>query len=148
MASRAQNEGPSRRDFYEGTISGALDRPFIPRLRNDPKPSGRLAPSLEAFRREEGRDLRKRRLQALWKKIPHNGNSTGRDVSNSALASISVTDLDALDLERAEKLAKMYEDELMRGCMEAAGDEGSSSAVTWKEFKEYAFAKEEGVFGY
>ncbi len=42
-----------------------------------------------------------------------------------------------------EKLARMYEDELMRHCQE---DVGSSKGVTWTEFKNYAFAKEAGMF--
>jgi len=147
MASASQDERhPSRRDVFEGSVSGALDRPFIPRLRSDSRPNGRLASSLEAFRQEEGRDLRKRRLQALWKKIPHNGNAEGHDISQSPLSSIAVKEHGPLDRDRAEKLARMYEDELMRRCLEAAGDEGSSEAVTWMEFKNYAFEKEAGMY--
>ncbi|KLO18028.1 mitochondrial carrier [Schizopora paradoxa] len=142
MASVSQDErNPSRRDVFEGSISGAQDRPFIPRLRSDPTFNGRLEPSLEAFRQAEGRELRKKRLLSLWKKLPHNGNAEGHDISQSPLGSIPVKEHDSLDRDRAEKLARMYEDELMSRC-QGTGDAGPSQAVTWTEFKNYAFAKE------
>ena len=146
MASVPRDERhPSRRDVFEGSISGAQDRPFIPRLRSDPTFNGRLESSLEEFRQAEGRELRKKRLLSLWKKLPHNGNEEGHDISQSPLGSIPVKELDTLDRDRAEKLARMYEDELMRRC-QGTGDAGPSQAVTWTEFKNYAFAKESGVF--
>lgn len=145
MASVSQDERhPSRRDVFEGSISGAQDRPFIPRLRSDPTFNGRLESSLEAFRQAEGRELRKKRLLSLWKKLPHNGNAEGHDISQSPLGSIPVKEHDSLDRDTAEKLARMYEDELMRRC-QGMDDAGPSQAVTWTEFKNYAFAKESGV---
>jgi solute carrier family 25 (mitochondrial phosphate transporter), member 23/24/25/41 len=135
----AQGNNPSRRDNYDNILSGAQDRPSLPRLRSDPLSYHVPPHTLEEFRDQEGRENRERRLQALWKRLTipthrapgcHNTLNDGRDI-------------DRLTLEEAEALKTMYDNELLGRC----GGHSSGSSVhqiSWRRFKEYAEAKEVG----
>ncbi len=52
-----------KRAVYDGSISGAQDRPYIPHLRSDPPSFHPLPRSLAEFRNQEGREYRKARLE-------------------------------------------------------------------------------------
>ena len=130
----------SGREIYDATISGAQDRPFIPRLRSDQSPSYHPLPkSLVEFREGEGREERKRRLRALWQQLPR----PERHVPNTGKA-ISATDRASLTPEKAEALKLVYENELLRTCGGYASG-NATSPVDWKEFRNYAEAKEVGT---
>lgn len=147
-----QRPRPSGREIFEGALSGALDRPFIPRLRSDPPTTSflPLARSLEAFRHEEGLDNREKRLHAVWKRIPHprgshhHTHSHARPDKLDGVPSswIPANEDASLTREKAERLTAMYHDELMKEC---ALEEGNTlEPVTWREFKAYADYKEAG----
>ena len=133
-----KQERPSGRDIYEASLSGAQDRPFIPRLRSDPSPYHPLARSLEDFRQEEGLDERERRLHKLWTRITHLHKHLPPFVSpfSSTTASTASSANDAtLSPERADELGRIYQDELMRRCAEEDGK--PFGPVTWKDFRKY-----------
>lgn len=143
MAQRSHRNVPSGRDIYEASLSGAQNRPFIPRLRSDPSPYHPLARTLDDFRGEEGRENRKRRLQALWKHICKGGYNVHQDNAKA------IHQLDGLDLtpEKAEALRASYEHELLQHCGGDRSEPGSSNLghIKWRQFKEYAEAKEVGA---
>ncbi|KAH9966105.1 mitochondrial carrier [Russula dissimulans] len=129
---------PSRRAVYDGSLSGAQDRPYIPHLRSDP-PSYRPRPrTLAEFRAQEGREYRKARLRALWKQLlaalDWDADAEHADVASSPVVGTSASGT-ALTPEGARQMRKMYERELMGRCK-------SSGHVEWKEFKKYAEEKE------
>ena len=126
----------SKRDAYDACVSGAQDRPHIPHLRSDPTTSYHPLPqSLIEFREQEGREYRKARLRALWKRllIALDAECTGPDAAPRRLVGGA-----ALTPESASQMRKMYERELMESCSDSPGHIG------WKEFKKYAEDKEAG----
>ncbi|KAL0576914.1 hypothetical protein V5O48_005060 [Marasmius crinis-equi] len=134
----------SKHEIYDKTLSGAIDPPRIPKLRSDDNraPQLPLPRSLVEFREEEGREIRKRRLRALWSHICEHGYLT--DAHPRTLR-------DA-DLEKAETLRAEYEHELLGRCAVASGSTPTGKMAThtpieWKEFKEYAEAKEVELWG-
>lgn len=132
MAQRYTGRG-SGRDIYNASLSGAQDRPLIPRLRSDPTHPG-FPHTLQEFRESEGRENRKRRLQVLWKRLtisPHHDHDFHMNSSD-------IADTDKLTQENAESLKMMYDNELLGHC----GHSATLSQIGWKEFKEYAEAKE------
>ena len=140
MGSPNQGKRPPGRDIFEGSFSGAQDRPFIPRLRSDSSPYHPLPRSLEDFRQKEGVENRDKRLHSLWCKVCHRGNSSIKESDPSPdvpLESLSLT------RERAVRLTEIYEDEL-RKCTESDSD--PSAPISWEEFKKYAERKEAGMF--
>ena len=145
---------PSGREIFDGALSGALDRPFVPRLRSDPPSTSfrLLARSLEDFRQEEGPENREKRLHAVWKRIPHprkaHHSPPHQHAGNGDLDAVPSSwvppgENASLTREKAEKLTAMYHDELLKEC---ALEEGNTlEPVTWGEFKKYADYKEAGV---
>ncbi|KAI5124933.1 hypothetical protein M0805_007360 [Coniferiporia weirii] len=133
-------ERPSGRDIFEGSLSGAQDRPFIPRLRSDPSSYHPLPRSLDEFRNEEGSENREGRLHALWRKIPHPHRGNHALKRESASDWVPATGHASLTPERAEGLRRMYHDELLRKC--ALEESDPSGPITWKDFKKYAENKE------
>ncbi|KAJ7498844.1 mitochondrial carrier [Mycena latifolia] len=135
MGQQDKNTPQTGREIFEASDSGAEDRPFIPRLRSDPHPR-RPPRTLSEFREEEGRDSRKRRLKELWKQLPvvHHG-STNRSPD-------AAVDNAGLTPEAAQRLITMYEKELLRKCGGHSSSTSPMSGIGWKEFKEYAEAKE------
>lgn len=131
--------GLSGREIYDTTLSGAQDRPFVPRLRSDPSPYHPLPKSLVEFREREGREERKRRLRALWKHLP------GPESHVDSRKAMSAKDRALLTPEKAEAMKHMYEDELLRTCGGHVSSH-ATSPVDWKEFKNYAEAKEVGKY--
>lgn len=106
MGKSDEDARPSRRDVYDGSLSGAQDRPYIPRLRADDSPYHPLPTSLQQFREEEGQANREKRLRALWKRIPRRGKSTSKE--DGSVLSIPVTEHASLTKERATQLTRMY----------------------------------------
>jgi solute carrier family 25 (mitochondrial phosphate transporter), member 23/24/25/41 len=129
----------SRRVVYDGSISGAQDRPHIPHLRSDQPPYHPLPRSLAEFRAQEGRQYRKARLRALWKQLRAAIDSDAVEVagSNAPTYPMGVGSSTALTPESARQMRKTYERELMGRCK-------SSGHIEWKEFKKYAEDKEAG----
>jgi solute carrier family 25 (mitochondrial phosphate transporter), member 23/24/25/41 len=135
MAQRHTTPRSSGRDIYNASLSGALDRPLIPRLRSDPI-YHTFPHTLQEFRDWEGRENRKRRLQVLWKRLsipPHDDREFHMSTSDTA-------DTDRLMRDKAESLKLMYDNELLGRC----GHSSALNQIGWKEFKEYAEAKEVG----
>jgi solute carrier family 25 (mitochondrial phosphate transporter), member 23/24/25/41 len=133
----AQRHTPrsSGRDIYNASLSGALDRPLIPHLRSDP--IYHVFPhTLQEFRDSEGRENRERRLQVLWKRLsipPHSDSVFNMSPSDAA-------DSNRLMREKAESLKLMYDNELLGRC----GNSSALCQIGWRDFKEYAEAKEIG----
>ncbi|KAF8450601.1 mitochondrial carrier domain-containing protein [Boletus edulis BED1] len=126
---------PTGREVYEACLSGARDRPFIPRLRSDPL-SRPIPHSLVEFREQEGKENRERRLHDLWRRLP----STRFQGSETA-ATLGISLGESLTPEGAENVWRAYEDELLRRC----GGHTSSQKPThipWPGFRDYAEAKE------
>ncbi|KAI0940015.1 hypothetical protein AcV5_001236 [Taiwanofungus camphoratus] len=131
---------PSRREVYEASLSGAQDRPFIPRLRSDPPSHQQISRSLVEFRAQERAEDKERRLRDLWLRLPKRNHA--EDMDGDAVAqAYPVTSDGALTAESAKKLEEMYEDELFGRC-------GGHTRGFWhrnislKEFENYADAKE------
>ncbi|KAI0719597.1 mitochondrial carrier [Cerioporus squamosus] len=135
------NQGrPSARQIFEETLSGARPPPFIPRLRSDPPPFPSIPHSLYEYREQEGQDERRKRLRALWHKLPKRDAFNGVDEEAVARAYPVKTDGD-LTAESARQLDEMYEDELLGRCgVHTRGP--FSTSVSWPEFEKYADAKE------
>lgn len=129
----------TRRELFEGTFSGAIDRPRIPLLRSDPHPLRPPPRTLEAFREAEGRESRKQRLRELW----HRLQETPLHPRSKQALKGGVIDQDNLTHEQAESLRTMYADELIGRCG-THPEESNESGIKWKAFKEYAEAKEVG----
>lgn len=138
MSHISNNESPCGRDIYEGSLSGAQDRPFIPRLRSDPPSFHPLSRTLEDFRSSEGQDEREQRLRALFKKLPRRRKHAGNTRPAGAVPSSS-TEILSLTKEKAERLTEIYEEELRKRCAEE-----SVETISWSEFKRYADNKEAG----
>ncbi|KAF9464486.1 mitochondrial carrier domain-containing protein [Collybia nuda] len=138
MTQRNKEDTSSGRKIYEASLSGAQDRPPIPRLRSDPPPYHPLPHTLHEFREAEGRENRKGRLQELWKRLPipaHRALAVQLPRTNNS------DDIDELTVEKAETLKAMYDEELLGHC--GGHDSGSQPGqIGWKEFKVYAEAKE------
>lgn len=123
----------SRRALYDACVSGAQDRPHIPHLRSDPQTSCHPLPrSLAEFRKLEGREYRKARLRALWKRLltALHAEGTSFDTVPRLVGGATLTP------ESAAQMRKMYERELMESCSDKPGHIG------WKKFKQYAEDKE------
>ena len=128
----AQDSG---RALYDACVSGAQDRPHIPHLRSDPQTSYHPLPrSLVEFREREGREYRKARLRALWKRLltALDAEDTGFEAAPRLVGGATLTP------ESAAQMRKMYERELMESCSDSPGHIG------WKKFKQYAEDKEAG----
>lgn len=127
---------PSGPEIFEATLSGAQDRPWIPRLRGDPPAYVPLPKNLAEFRAEEGRAYRKKRLRALWDRLPSDPISTAvKGVEEKPGPS-------GLTKERAKRLDNLYEQELMGTCG------GKPGKPEWKEFVKYAESKEVGTWNF
>ena len=127
-------------EIYESCLSGAQDRPFIPRLRSDPPPFHPLPHSLLEFREQEGKEQREKHLHELWKRLP-NSNYHGSDVAASKWLPAG----EPLTAHRAEVMRRVYEDELFRKCCGHTTDERPTH-IRWTEFRRYAEAKEAGMY--
>ncbi|KII95124.1 hypothetical protein PLICRDRAFT_202930 [Plicaturopsis crispa FD-325 SS-3] len=130
---------PSGREIYDSVLSGARERPFIPRLPSDPPPQLPLAYGLHEFREREGREARERRLHELWKCLP---KPTHRGSDPSAIPkAVPPAGESSLTPEQAQILKNMYDNELLGSCGENSA--GSPPGhIGWKEFRRYAEAKE------
>lgn len=130
MSASSDQPSSHHRDGVEGLFSGSQARPFFPKLRSDPLSWYPLPRSLAEYREKEGKEKREARLRALWKRLPTHRTTFEHDEW------INQTGMDA---ERAKRLRDMYEDELMRRCTA-----GGTTSIEWKDFLEYADAKEAG----
>jgi solute carrier family 25 (mitochondrial phosphate transporter), member 23/24/25/41 len=143
MAS-SSTTGPSRRDIFERSLSGAQARPFIPRLRSDPPAYQPLPHNLVEFRVQEGKEVRERRLRRLWQTLPKKQQLRHDEAEDEDVAkSWTVKDDHSLTKESATRLQEMYQDELL---LRFRGHTGGllNRDITWKEFEKYADAKEAG----
>ncbi|KAG6866467.1 hypothetical protein C0991_003985 [Blastosporella zonata] len=133
---------PNRRELFNASLTGATERPDIPRLRSDPPlPPSQPPHTLQAFRDSEGRENRKRRLQELWKRLPQ--RTSRRRTENGVIKSGGGVN-EGLTPAKAEKLRAMYaayDDELLGHCG-ARSSGAQPTEIPWKLFKEYAEAKE------
>ncbi|KAG7096881.1 hypothetical protein E1B28_004287 [Marasmius oreades] len=150
-ANKRHSQTQTNHDVFDETLAGAIDPPLLPRLRSDKAIPHQtpLPRSLVEFREEEGREIRKRRLRALWNHICEHGYLTGSHPRISRKA----------DLEGAENLRAEYEHELLGRCFVAPSGSSSSGSspsspgtmtrkhIEWKEFKAYAEAKEVELWG-
>ncbi|KAF7977433.1 hypothetical protein HWV62_3588 [Athelia sp. TMB] len=138
VESNDEQKRPTGREIFEATITGAQPRPFIPRLRSDPPAYEVYHPlpkSLAEFREREGRAERKKLLYQLWQQLPRPEHYVPHAEKASLAERTKLTPM------KAEKLKLLYEEELLGSC--GGHVEGNSgSPVNWKEFKEYAEAKE------
>ena len=143
-----KQEKPSGREIYEASLSGAQNRPYIPRLRSDPSPYHPLARSLDEFRREEGYEERERRLHELWTRLAHPHKERFppfiSPFSSTTASTAPAAKDGTLTPERADELGKMYHDELLKRCAEEDGK--PFGPVTWKDFRKYADYKEAGKY--
>lgn len=162
---------PHKRDIFEGSYSGAQERPYIPRLRSDPNPYRPLPHSLEEYRYEEGIEARENRLRKLWRKattVDTSSPSIDRTTSNEESRSLAVdrrtapyviistpastADKDILSRESARALSKDYVDEIKVWCRHSShsgeGIQKNRDAVAdeipFEAFMKYADSKEEG----
>ncbi|KAH7887680.1 mitochondrial carrier [Phlebopus sp. FC_14] len=134
-------EGPSKlhptgRHIYEASLSGAQDRPFIPRLRSDPPTYNPIPHSLQEFREQEGEENREHRLRELWKRLP----SSNYHASKTAATRV-VRPGEAMTAEMAADMSRTYEDELLGRCSGHVSS-GQPTQIRWPEFRKYAEAKE------
>ncbi|KAI0322512.1 mitochondrial carrier [Amylostereum chailletii] len=142
MASEEPPRGPTKRDIYEGSLSGAQDRPFIPTLRSDPPVVPEPLPrSLVEFRELEGNEHRKALLRELWHRLPSLIQQIQQNVESEEGSALVGEQPQPLTPERARKIRSAYVRELVGTCTSPSG-ERSSGNIGWKEFKEYALQKE------
>ncbi|PCH41083.1 mitochondrial carrier [Wolfiporia cocos MD-104 SS10] len=134
------HRGPSNREIFEASLSGAQDRPFIPRLRSDPPPYQPVPRSLQEFRAQEIPEERERRLRQLWSRLPRRSSSSTDDVEDIA-ERYPVNGDGVLTRESAKKLQDMYEVEL-RHSLGAHTSGFLHRNCSWNDFKKYADAKE------
>jgi hypothetical protein len=135
------------RDIFNDSVSGAQDRPWIPRLRSDPQGHQPLPHSLVEFREQEGADARERHFHELWKRLPNSASHpldheqhtihTEKDVDEDE-------DGDNLSSQKAQELERQYVNELMGRCHGQMGP--VRDKIRWKEFRKYAEAKEAGTW--
>jgi solute carrier family 25 phosphate transporter 23/24/25/41 len=130
----------ARRTTFDGSYTGAQDRPWIPRLRGDPLPLHPLARSLLEFREQEGAVARERHFRELWKRLPTSASvplDHERHAPDPAPVAPGLSPQDAAELERK------YADELHGCCHGALAP--FHARIRWKEFRAYAEAKEAGA---
>lgn len=143
-----ENSGPSKRELYEACLTGAQDRPYIPRLRSDPPSYQHIPHSLREFRAQEGPDARDRRLRDLWSRLPqhnaHHEDDESAQLAGAGADGPAVLVDGALTAETAKGMQAMYEAELRSRC--GAHTSGFlHRGVSWSEFRKYADAKEAGM---
>jgi solute carrier family 25 (mitochondrial phosphate transporter), member 23/24/25/41 len=131
---------PSRKEFFEATLSGAAQRPPLPPLRHDRTNAEQIIPhSLKDYRALESAQHREARLRALWRQLPSMQNHTIRP--EDAKGEYPVFEHPDLTPERAEELRRIYVEELLRD-MDSAGGSSSNRSVDWETFRSYADQKE------
>ncbi|GBE79699.1 Calcium-binding mitochondrial carrier SAL1 [Sparassis crispa] len=136
----ASSSHSSARDVYEASLSGAQDRPFLPRLRSDPPINPPICHSLREFRARETPEEKEKRLRKLWRRLPEWNRPRGLDDEAVATA-YPVQEGGSLTAESAKRLEEMYDDELLGRC-------GGHTAgflhrnISWRDFEKYADAKE------
>ncbi|KAJ7590926.1 mitochondrial carrier [Mycena floridula] len=125
------SSSPSGREIFDDSLSGAIQRPSIPVLRSD-TPLRILVPhSLAEFRVAEGRDNRKKRLQALYASICKVGLPKAQKPNRSL-------DGQVFTLEYAQQLKAAYENDLFSHF----GNHSHPDHIGWTEFESYAEEKE------
>ncbi|KAJ7638879.1 mitochondrial carrier [Roridomyces roridus] len=117
------------RKIFQDSDSGPEDRPLISRLRSD------TPRTFDEFKASEGRDVRKRRLKELWAQLAvlHANRTPPAQTIDSGL-----------DLESAQRLSQMYEQELVRKC--GGPSSSTMTGIGWKEFVSFAKEKEKELW--
>ncbi|KAI0773450.1 mitochondrial carrier [Irpex lacteus] len=134
--------GPSKRDIFERSLSGAQTRPFIPRLRSDPPPYQPIPHNLLEFRAQEGKETREKRLKKLWQSLPKKQKRRHDAGEDDVVAKKwEVEDDHSLTKESAKRLQDMYHDELL---LRFRGHTAGllNRDISWHEFEKYADTKE------
>ncbi|KAG9080428.1 hypothetical protein FS749_008008, partial [Ceratobasidium sp. UAMH 11750] len=134
------NRPSSGSALFEATLNGHADRPFLPRLRNDPSPYA-IPARLEDYRSAEGSD-RERRLRRLWGQLP---TAHAQNDGTRVVMPLAFTHVDELTPEHAAELRKVYDAELVGRCQHPSSvREGDPNPleVDWDGFRTYANAKE------
>ncbi|TFK75844.1 mitochondrial carrier [Pluteus cervinus] len=131
MAKTTSEATSKPKDKNEAKPLGFLKHYFIPHRSHHGQGYTQHPHSLAEFREREGRDNRKRKLHALWQSLP--------PAPNKHLAAPDAKPTSSLTQETAESLQARYDDELVGRC---GGRDSVSRGIRWKEFKEYAEAKE------
>ncbi|KZS97948.1 mitochondrial carrier [Sistotremastrum niveocremeum HHB9708] len=139
MSSSSSAPPPSRREIYEGTLSGALDPQPIPHLQTDNTAHKPIPRSLADYRAQEKPEEREARLRALWRQIPRLEST--KITSDGRTSRIPVTEHPNITPERAEELRKMYADELLQRCSDKTSP-NNAKGLGWKAFQAYADHKE------
>ncbi|EKM59223.1 uncharacterized protein PHACADRAFT_85734 [Phanerochaete carnosa HHB-10118-sp] len=136
----SRGQGPSRREIFEASFTGAQDRPWIPRLRSDPSAYHPVPHNLCEFRELEGKEARERRLRRLWSTLPKNRGINHDESEDEAIArQYAVEDDRSLTPDSAKRLQEMYHDEFFH---RLRGESFLHRTIGWKEFLKYADAKE------
>jgi len=134
----------SRREIFDNTLSGAVERPDLPHLSRDDY-HGQVKPrSLQDYRSLEGEKEREQRLRAVWHKLPKSKAKTDAALYSKEDDLIAHRSLEAsvsskrteLTKENAQSLWEMYEAELR----------DQHKVVAWNSFLEYVDRKEVGKF--
>ncbi|KAI6035174.1 mitochondrial carrier [Pisolithus orientalis] len=129
----------TNREIFEGSFSGAQDRPFIPKLKSDSTSHHPISHSLCEFREQEGTENRERTLYALWKHLPHSSYHGSDTVATRPQLSDTLT----LHSGEADTMRKIYDDELLgRCCGGGHMADGRPTHIQWPEFRKYAESKE------
>jgi solute carrier family 25 (mitochondrial phosphate transporter), member 23/24/25/41 len=134
-------QGPSKREIFDASFTGAQERPWIPRLRSDPPAFHPVSHNLSEFRIREGNE-RERRLRRLWRSLPKNPKVNHDESEDRAIADrYSVEDDHSLTPESAKRLQEMYNDELFARFL---GKGFLHRTISWDDFERYAENKEAG----
>ncbi|KAI5833813.1 mitochondrial carrier [Schizophyllum commune Tattone D] len=113
-------------------ISGVQLSPPSTSSRPDKQPFRPLPHTLEEFRIQEGRNLRKRRLQDLYQRLLQSPPEANHDAPDG-----HPVDEQHWTPERAKRLKSKYDAEFLKKC---------GGHIGWRTFKEYAEAKEEELW--
>lgn len=142
MGGTDDNGRPSAREIFDSSLSGARNRPFIPQLRSDEADFHPVPQSLREYRQQEGVDQRRKRLRALWSRLPK--KLPINDFDDEAVSKAHPVKRDGdLTQESAKELDEMYENELYGRC--GGHTKGFSRRISWPDFLKYADAKEQGM---
>jgi hypothetical protein len=137
-------EPPSRREIFNATVSGAIERPPLPPLHADGKHmSTRTIPhSLDDYKVQEGSQQREARFRNLWQQLPQLHSQTILPASTKLQIPV-LANMD-ISAREAEELRHLYVQELLHICESSGGS--SSHHVDWETFRAYIVQKEEELW--
>ncbi|WRT65330.1 uncharacterized protein IL334_002273 [Kwoniella shivajii] len=119
-----------------------------------------IRPTLNEFRLNEGASARSSKLKALWKSLPHLPDVPSDSEQPSPTKSMQLPGQDtltALSPERADRLRRLYEEELVKACsderpearlwggaddLEPEVKHVKGKGVAWQDFRRFLWDKE------